>query len=104
MTYLLLCLGLLAVAVAVRLAGEVRARARGSRIPLCPTLLAIAALVVLTIIFDNLMIASGLFAYADERITGIRIGLAPVEDLSYPIALAILLPGVWELTRRKTSP
>ena len=97
MSYLLLVAGLLLVAVALRLAGGAAARRRGHRIPLRPTVLAGAALVVLTLVFDNLMIAAGLFTYADAHISGVRIGLVPLEDLSYPLALAIALPGVWQL-------
>jgi hypothetical protein len=54
--------------------------------------LAGVVLVGLTLVFDNIMIAAGLFAYADAHISGLRIGLVPIEDLSYPLALAI---GLW---------
>lgn len=67
---------------------------------------AVAALLLLTVVFDSLMIAAGLFAYAPERISGIRIWLAPVEDLAYPLAAALLGTAVWNLrrpTRRPTS-
>ena len=59
-----------------------------------------AVVLVLTAVFDNLMIAAGLFTYADAHISGVRIGLVPIEDLSYPLALVIALPGVWELLVR----
>ncbi|GAB3281360.1 lycopene cyclase domain-containing protein [Microbacterium lacusdiani] len=99
MTYLLLVGALLVIALVIRVVGEVVVRRRGERIPLMPTLLASAALVVLTIVFDNAMIAAGLFAYSDAHISGIRIGLAPLEDLAYPLAVAIMAPAVWELAR-----
>ncbi len=57
-------------------------------------------LVVLTIVFDNIMIAAGLFTYPDHLISGIRLGLAPIEDLSYPVVAAFTLPAVVELLRR----
>lgn len=101
MTYLLLTAGLLVAAVIVRVIGEVAARRRGRRIPIVPTLIAAGVLVVLTAVFDNAMIASGLFAYSDAHISGVRVGLAPIEDFSYPIAVAILIPGVWELSARR---
>jgi len=101
MSYLLLVAGLLAVAIVLRLAGAAMARRRGNRIPWRPTLLATVVLVVLTLIFDNVMIASGLFTYADAHISGVLIGLVPIEDLSYPLALAIALPGVWQLIPAK---
>jgi small toxic polypeptide LdrA/B/C/D len=52
-----------------------------------------AALLVLTAVFDNLMIASGLFTYSEENISGVRLGLMPVEDFTYSLAAAwILVP------------
>lgn len=58
---------------------------------------AVAAIVLLTLtaVFDNLMIASGLFHYAPEHLLGISIGLAPIEDFSYPLAGVLLLPSIW---------
>lgn len=100
MSYLLLVAGLLAVAIVLRVAGAAAARQRGEGIPLRPTVLAGVVLVALTLVFDNVMIAAGLFAYADAHISGLRIGLVPIEDLSYPLALAIALPGVWQLIPR----
>jgi lycopene cyclase domain-containing protein len=100
MSYLLLVAGLLAVAIVLRVAGAAAARLRGEGIPPLPTVLAGVVLVGLTLVFDNIMIAAGLFAYADAHISGLRIGLVPIEDLSYPLALAIALPGVWQLIPR----
>ncbi len=53
------------------------------------------ALVVLTAVFDSLMIAAELFHYSPEHLLGLHIGLAPIEDFSYPIAGAFLLPALW---------
>ncbi|MBS1673475.1 MAG: lycopene cyclase domain-containing protein [Actinobacteria bacterium] len=64
--------------------------------------LAVLGLVLLTAVFDSLMIAAGLFTYAPDRISGIRIGLAPIEDLAYPVAAALLGSAAWNL--RRASP
>ncbi len=56
--------------------------------------IAAVVLVVLTAIFDNLMIAADLFTYPEDLISGIRIGLAPIEDFSYPVAAAFLVPAI----------
>ncbi|MEV0890335.1 lycopene cyclase domain-containing protein [Promicromonospora sp. NPDC050262] len=102
MTYLLLAALFLVVAavvaavahrIAARRAGPPGTRPIGWR----PAVLAAVALLVLTAAFDNLMIASGLFTYADAHISGLRIGLAPVEDFAYPLAGVILLPALWTL-------
>jgi len=54
-------------------------------------------LVALTAIFDNLMIAAGLFTYPAEHLSGLRVGLAPIEDFSYAVCAAFLVPAVFTL-------
>ncbi|MFC3480462.1 lycopene cyclase domain-containing protein [Kocuria carniphila] len=54
-------------------------------------------LFVLTAVFDNLMIAAGIMTYTDQNISGVQVGLAPLEDFAYPLAGVILLPGLWLL-------
>ncbi|SJN09990.1 Lycopene elongase [Leucobacter sp. 7(1)] len=53
------------------------------------------ALLLLTAVFDTLMIRLGLFSYAPEHLIGFRIGLAPIEDFAYPLAIVIALPVLW---------
>jgi len=45
---------------------------------------------VLTLIFDNIMCAAGLFHYPSAPRSGVMIGLAPVEDLLYAGAFALI--------------
>ncbi|MFD6443999.1 lycopene cyclase domain-containing protein [Promicromonospora sp. NPDC060204] len=98
MTYLILARAFLAVAVAVAVIAALRARLAGTRpIGWRPIVLAAVALLVLTAVFDNVMIATGLFTYADAHISGVRIGLAPIEDFAYPLAGVVLLPALWTL-------
>jgi lycopene cyclase domain-containing protein len=104
MTYPLLCAVFLAVAamagVALRAAAG-RSAGDGPPPRAREILPVAAALIVLTAVFDNLMIVAGLFAYTDERTSGLRIGLAPLEDFAYPIAVAILLPALWGFLGRR---
>ncbi len=58
---------------------------------------ALVVLLVLTAVFDNLMIAAGLVSYDDDLTSGIRLGLAPIEDFSYAVAAAVFVPAVWGL-------
>jgi lycopene cyclase domain-containing protein len=58
-------------------------------------------LVVLTAVFDNVLVGSGIVAYDPSLISGIRIGVAPVEDFSYAIAAVVLLPCLWSLLARR---
>lgn len=97
--YPVLALALVAVAVVVRVVLGVRARRAGHPIPLAPTVIALVVLLALTILFDNLMIAAGLMRYAPDAMSGLLIGLVPLEDLSYPVATAILLPALWHEAR-----
>lgn len=61
---------------------------------------AFAVLALLTAVFDNVMIAAGLFDYDESKRLGILIGRAPIEDFAYPLAGAILLPALWHALRR----
>nr|WP_304661507.1 lycopene cyclase domain-containing protein [Arthrobacter sp. zg-Y238] len=54
-------------------------------------------LLVLTAVFDNLMIRAGLFWYNEDRISGAFAGAAPLEDFAYPLAAVLLLPALWVL-------
>lgn len=101
MTYLLIVLPFAAVTVAVTLVSAVRP---GFRRRLVASVLAACVLVILTVAFDNLMIALGLFTYPAEHISGLRIGAAPIEDLSYPVCAAFLVPALFALLRRRESP
>lgn len=65
-------------------------------------LVGMVPMLLLTAIFDNLIIASGIVAYDASKISGIFIGLAPIEDFAYTIAAVLIVPSVWSaMTRRK---
>lgn len=107
-TYPLLCAMFLVAALLVAgAAAVVRRRVggrRGATVAMLPAAgLAAVVLLMLTAVFDNLMIAAGLFSYAEDVISGVRLGLAPVEDFAYPVAAAILLPALWVLLEPATS-
>ncbi len=94
MTYALIVLPFLAVTAAVTLA-TIR-RPRFAR-RMAASAAAAVALILLTAIFDNVMIAAGLFTYPTEHLSGIRIGVAPLEDFSYPLCAAFLVPAIFTL-------
>ncbi len=58
---------------------------------------ALAVMLVLTALFDNLMISAGLVAYDDDLTSGLRLGVAPIEDFAYAVAAAVFVPSVWSL-------
>ena len=73
------------------------ARRRPGRRWWASTAVTIAVLLVLTAVFDTAMIAADLFRFAQSDLLGIRIGLAPLEDLAWPLAAGLLLPALWLL-------
>lgn len=56
-----------------------------------------AILLGMTAVFDNVMIGIGLVGYDASKISGVFVGIAPLEDFSYAVAALILLPSLWVL-------
>jgi lycopene cyclase domain-containing protein len=83
--------GIIALVVLARRSGAVLGRA------LAAGAIGLGVLLVMTAVFDNVMIGVGLVAYAPDRISGAFIGIAPVEDFAYAIAAGVLLPSLWVL-------
>ena len=54
-----------------------------------------AVLLVLTAIFDNVMIWAELVGYGEEQRLGLQLGLVPVEDFFYPVFAALVIPALW---------
>jgi lycopene cyclase domain-containing protein len=102
MTYLAVNAVFLAVVAGVVLGAVLRTRGRGrGGIRWRAVALAGAAVLLLTAVFDNVMIAIGLVGYDAARISGLRVGIAPVEDFAYAVAAVLLLPALWHLTARR---
>ena len=55
----------------------------------------LAVLCLLTLIFDNVIIALHIVAYHPEHILGLRLGLVPIEDFAYSLAAVLLIPLLW---------
>jgi len=98
-TYLLLGVPFLLVALAVWLVARVRTGGPG----VVATGLTLALLLVLTAVFDNAIVGAGIVGYDDARTLGVRLGVAPVEDLLYSVAAALLLPALWRLTAPRAA-
>lgn len=106
MTYLLISLPFVLAAAGVLVLARWRSRRSGG--PVLPDGAAVAAalavMLLLTAVFDNLMISVGLVDYSPEQILGVRIGVAPVEDFTYTVAAALLLPALWHLLGGRVQP
>lgn len=102
MTYLLVNSVFLAV-VAVVAAVAVWRRGRNRR-TVASVVITVVIVFALTAVFDTVMIAAGLFTYESALISGVFVGLAPIEDFAYPLAAAVLLPSLWALLGARATP
>jgi lycopene cyclase domain-containing protein len=91
--FLLICIGGAAVLLRGRSSGFWR-----------PAAVAGVGLLVLTAVFDNVMIAVGLFSYRADAVSGLSVGRAPIEDFAYPLAAGILLPALWRRLLGASEP
>ncbi len=97
MTYLILNLFFLLPALAIALWACLRLQRDQRKVILAAAAGAAVVVLVLTAVFDSIMIAVGLMAYSPDLRSGITIGLAPLEDFAYPVAAVLLLPALWIL-------
>jgi lycopene cyclase domain-containing protein len=100
MTYATLALTFLAVPVLLTVVAAVVARP--SRRWWAAGASTLAVLLVLTAVFDSLMIAADLFRFDEDQLLGARVGRAPVEDFAWPVAAVLTLPSLWLLLGRPT--
>jgi len=66
--------------------------------PLIATLL---GMLLLTAIFDNLIIWAGIVGYDAQKISGLKIGIAPIEDFSYTVVAVLLIPALFNFLAKK---
>ena len=88
--FLLASVVVLAGALAVRRAPALR-----------PWLVSLAVMLLLTAVFDNAIIGFGIVDYDESLISGLRIGVAPVEDFAYTIAAVLVIPALWHLAEKR---
>jgi lycopene cyclase domain-containing protein len=93
MTYWLLNAPFLAVVAVVAVAATLADRAPRWR----AVGLAAVALLLATAVFDNILVATGIVGYHADRISGVLVGVAPIEDFAYAVAAVVLLPSLWHL-------
>ena len=92
MTFLDLVLVFVGFALAVLVGAALVGRVRGEHLrAVAATLVALWAL---TAVFDNVMIAVDLFRFDESQLSGIHVGLAPLEDFAWPVAAATALPAL----------
>lgn len=62
--------------------------------------LTLVILCVCTALFDSLIIAADIVRYDNEKILGLLIGTAPIEDFFYALLAGILIPAIWRIGGR----
>ena len=63
----------------------------------------LGVVLVMTAVFDNIMIGVGLVSYNESLISGAFVGIAPLEDFAYAVAAVILLPSLWSLLSKRRA-
>jgi lycopene cyclase domain-containing protein len=75
---------------------------------LCYDRIPLLILMLMTAVFDNLIILAGIVSYDESKLPGIKVLVAPIEDFAYTLVLVPLIALVqsyflqWQ-SRRKTS-
>ena len=71
------------------------------RLSLKPLLVAGLVMLTLTLIFDNVIIGTGIVAYDLSLLSGVMLGYAPIEDFAYTLVALVLVPSLFEVFRKK---
>lgn len=64
-----------------------------------PLIVAASVMLLLTLVFDNLIIGTGIVDYDPEKISGVRLGVAPIEDFAYTLVALVLIPSLFNFLR-----
>lgn len=59
--------------------------------------LTLAILLVLTAVFDSLIIWAEIVGYDTQKILGLYVGKAPIEDFFYAVLAVVIVPALWNL-------
>ena len=88
MNYLLMNLGFMLIAFVI-LNAFVR------KTPWRQVLWTLLSMLGLTLIFDNVIIALDIVAYDSDKVSGIYLGLAPIEDFAYTVVAVLAVSSIW---------
>ena len=88
MTYLLLNLSFMLIAFVI-----VNVFIR--KTPWAHLLRTLLAMLLVTLIFDNVIIALGIVGYNVNKLSGFYLGLAPIEVFAYTVVSVVLVASIW---------
>jgi lycopene cyclase domain-containing protein len=60
-------------------------------------------LCLLTMVFDTLMIAADLYVFDEDKILGVYLWGAPLEDFFYAVVAALAMPVLWTVLERRSA-
>lgn len=63
--------------------------------------LSLTVLLILTAIFDSMIVGFKIVGYDLDKILGIYVGLAPIEDFFYAVMALLIVVVVWNKLERK---
>lgn len=92
MTYVILTISVLAIFTLYALIMRKWLKAK-------PLIVAASVMLLLTLVFDNLIIGTGIVDYDPEKISGVRLGVAPIEDFAYTLVALVLIPSLFNFLR-----
>ncbi len=58
-------------------------------------------MIVLTAVFDNLIILSGIVDYDETKLLGVNILAVPIEDFAYTVVAVLLVPAIWKAVNKE---
>jgi len=59
-------------------------------------------MLLVTLVFDNLIIGLEIVGYDKTKISGILLGLAPIEDFAYTVVAVLAVSIIWtKMTKEK---
>jgi lycopene cyclase domain-containing protein len=59
-------------------------------------------MLLVTLVFDNVIIGLEIVGYDKTKISGILLGLAPIEDFAYTVVAVLAVSIIWtKLTKEK---
>ena len=61
----------------------------------------LVAMCLVTLIFDNVIVGLGIVDYDLNKISGVLLGLVPIEDFAYTIVSVLAVGSIWHLMTRK---
>lgn len=60
----------------------------------------ILPMVLLTAIFDNLIVLAGIVKYDRSKLMEVFVGVVPIEDFAYTVVAVLLIPALWRFFRK----